>query len=200
MTVSTFIRPAILASLLSSVAPVLAQDPPKEGDFNGDVVEARDKIFSGVGGEDGIGMTRMWPRVSIPALSNEEIRTVISGNTVRNNESIAVYFATDGTLESWYVDWTDAEARACTPRAMKNRAFVLRDGKCQKKTIVDVKGAWTIRDNKVCPILRWNGEERKPCWYVALIVDRVVLFGEDGAMLGRGKSLKKGRILDQIVD
>ena len=189
----------MLASATSAVTTATAVEA--EGDFVGDFDKAARLMLEGQGGLDGIGMTKMWPRISAPALTGEQIRKIVTGNTVRNNESVALYFSADSTVEAWFDDWTAVAAGVkCPSPEVGGDEYSYRENACQKKTIVPVKGSWEVRDDKLCPKLVWATGKNETCWYVALILDKVVLFDEAGKLLGFGKSVKRGKVLDQVVD
>lgn len=181
-----------------------------EGDFPGNLDEALNLIYAGKGGEGGIGLTKLWPRISAPALSGEQVRRTLIGNTIRQQDVLAIYFNPDGTLESWFNEWTEQDAAKC-PAGKKHVAgdgWSMRDGRCFARTIVPVTGTWKIKNHQVCPVLIWDGSRTEnfksgkndTCWYVALILDQVVLFDTDGEIQGRGKELKRGRQLGQVVE
>lgn len=186
----------LIRSLILCCLPVLAMSQEPQPDLD----RAMALIFEGRGGEDGIGMSKLWPRLTIPALTSEQITKIVTGNTVRNNESIALYFDPEGTVDSWYVDWAKDESARCPQPEVKDDGFQIRDGVCHRKTVVPVAGKWQVRENKLCSSLAWLSEKRDQCWNVALVLDQVVLFSDAGEILGRGKQLRRGRALDQVVE
>ena len=168
--------------------------------FQGDLAHALGKIFAGEGGEGGAGLTTMWPRVSAPALTGEQIKTVVTDNTVRSDEHHALYFGKNGTLEGWYTTWAKGpDAKACPKSETAGDNFFRAGEDCYLKTIHQVSGPWEVRDHQVCVKLEWMQARQNPCWYVTILLDRVALFDASGKIEGKGNDLKRGKVLPQVA-
>ena len=192
-----------LAGAAMHTAPAVAADAPAvEGDFHGDFDSAAHELLGGEGGEMGLGLSTMWPRVSLPALSSTQIKKLITGNTLRSNEELALHFAADNTLEGWDDDWSPMPDNSkCTPTPPRPSDYFPEDGKCLKKEIVPVTGTWAVSNNQLCATLKWPGGTRDVCWYMAVMLDRVALFdvGNNGRMEKGGNAVRPGKVLDQIA-
>ena len=199
---------AIILTWVSSIA--VADEPaPSGSEFQGDLNQAVQLIFAGKGGYGGIGLGKMWPRLSIPALSGEQIRTALVGNTISNAEALGAYFNPEGSIEAWFVNWMAPPGKSkCPVKEIRGDAWRLLDGACRAKEIVPVRGAWRVDDNQMCVELAWDtsasgniqaGTE-KECWYVALVLDQIAFFHDSGAITSNGKRLLRGRALEQVVE
>jgi hypothetical protein len=211
----------LAAALLMSAAPIAmaaaaeetkVEQPPAEqpaaeisGDFPGDFDEALTLFHSGEGGKKGVGMSKLWPRVSVPALSDAQLRALLIGNTFRTpdpfameGDSIAFYVDPAGTVEAWYTEWDkQPDSKLCPAKEVKGDEFAIKDGSCHKLRFVDVAGTWEIKNNQLCPSLTWSDGGTQQCWYFVMLLNRVALFDPAGNMLGNEKRILKGKALDK---
>jgi hypothetical protein len=190
-------------------APPAEEAPAAEpGDFPGDFDQAIDLFYDGEGGKKGIGMTKLWPRVSVPALSDAQLRKVLIGNTFRTpdmfakeGDSIAFYMDPSGSVEAWFNEWDKQEdLRQCPKKDVRGDDFLVKDGVCHKRRFIDVAGKWEIRNNQLCPSLTWVGGSTDPCWYFVMLLNRVALFDTAGDMLGYEKTLTRGKALSKVTE
>lgn len=201
---------AMLAGAL--VAPVSADEKKSDkeasavtGDFPGDFNEAAALFYDGEGGKEGIGMTKLWPRVSVPALSDEQLKKLLVGNSFRapdmfskEGDHTAFYIDPSGSVEAWFNEWDKQEdLKRCPAKDVKGDDFIVKDGACHKRRFVDVVGKWEIRNNQLCPSLTWEGGSTQQCWYFVMLLNRVALFDGAGNMLGYEKTLHKGKALSK---
>lgn len=167
--------------------------------FQGDLAHALDKIFAGEGGEGGAGLTPMWPRVTAPALTGEQVKTVVTGNTIHMPEHQAMYFDKNGTLEGWYATWAKgADPKACPKTEVPGDNYFRAGENCFVKTVHQVSGPWEVRDHQLCAKIQWLGERKDPCWYVTILLDDIALFDAAGKIEGKGNDLKRGKVLSQL--
>lgn len=184
----------------SKAASAADEKAGPEVGFQGDLAHALEKIFAGEGGEGGAGLTTMWPRVSAPALTGEQIRQTVTGNTVHSGEHHALYFGKNGTVEGWYATWAKSPAaQSCPKTEIAGDDFFLAGEACYLKTVHNFSGPWQVRDHQLCATIDWMGERKNPCWYVTLLLDRVALFQASGEIEGKGNDLKRGKVLSQIA-
>lgn len=203
---------AITCAWISFAFPAVADEPsdaPKPaseaGDFPGDFDKAITLFHQGEGGKEGIGMTKLWPRVSVPALSDAQLRKALVGNSFRTldgfsqeDDGIAFYIRADGAAEAWFTEWDKQERLdACPRKDVKGDDYQVKDGVCHKRRYVDVTGRWEIRNNQFCPSLTWQGGATQQCWYFVMLLNRLALFDPAGNMLGNEKTLHSGRALDR---
>lgn len=181
-------------------AQATAHKPSGEGGesgqsaFLGNLDKAVSNIFAGEGGEGGVGMTPMWPSITIPALSSADLPKVVSGNTLRTNGHVAWYFDPNGSVEGGYVDWKSTEQKNCPAKDdPKDRFYRGTDGVCYTYTLYPSKGTWSVRDNQLCLDVTWDAGSKKGCRYVAILLDDIALFDGNGKIDGKGMKLLKGK-------
>ena len=183
--------------------PAIAQDPRADASpYPGGRIEHQvEKMFEGEGGEGGLGMTKMVPSVTVPALRGDQLTKVLTGNTVRSNNRFAVYFAPDGRADGWVIKYKPAAAAACA--AKKPVHFIDDDGTCLGGFEVPIAGRWRVRGDTVCMPGLFHGSRILPkpetCHYMALILNSVVFFTEDGHMLAKGWDLAKGDVRAKTI-
>tara|TARA_B100001939_G_scaffold300374_1_gene276299 strand:+ start:11551 stop:12279 length:729 start_codon:yes stop_codon:yes gene_type:complete len=173
-------------------------------DYPGELSEALEKIWAGEGGEGGAGLGRMWPSVRIPALTNKQLEMVVPGNTLRNNGRSAVYYDESGKLEGWVASYKEVRsekvAEICSAQAIVSYKYWREGERCWEIVSNPMKGSWKIENHKLCTNVTVKGQGESKCWHVALILDRVGLFDEDGVMHKVGRIIKRGRVLDLMGD
>lgn len=62
-------------------------------------------ISDGEGGEAGLGMTKLVPSVSVPALRSDQFARVLIGNTVRFSNRFASHFDPGDDAEGWVMKY-----------------------------------------------------------------------------------------------
>ncbi len=173
-------------------------------DYPGELSEAMDKIWAGEGGEGGAGLGKMWPSVRIPALTEDQLKSIIPGNTLRNDGRAAFYYDKTGKIEGWVSSYEELKPdkvnKLCTASAIAARDYWREDDRCWKVINNPMKGVWKIDNHKLCTNVTVQGNKEAQCWHVALILDRIGLFNEEGAMHKVGKVIKKGRVLGKLGD
>jgi len=196
----------IIPSAVSAAraAETIDKETPNLNDFSGDLSDALKKIFAGEGGEGGIGLGPMWPSVRAPALTNTQLQMVIPGNTLRNDYRTAVYYNPAGTLEGWITSYSALAPaqvdRLCTEANVAAHKYYRSGNRCWERVNNPLNGKWKIADHKLCTDITSQGKRDTQCWHVALILDRIALFDETGALNKLGRVLKQGRILAQEAD
>ena len=165
-----------------------------------EVNAAREKILDGEGGEDGLGLSRSWPRVSAPALTNEQIKKAIIGNTLRRNDEFAAYFNPNGTVEGWETDYNEVAVEKCPKKDIPGDSYFLEpDGQCWQKTELKMTGTWQVQGNQFCNKLNWETGEWDRCFHVFMLLDQFGFFDVNtGKMEGKGQFLAKGKVLDIV--
>ncbi len=189
---------ALVSQACTSVAAQAPANAPSE--FPGGTIEhALEKIFDGEGGEGGIGMTRLTRSFSIPALRNDQIAKVASGNTVRANKRFAVFMSPTGAATGWAVKWKPAAAPQC---ASKRAGFRIdeENGQCLEGYEVAIAGKWRAADDKLCmPGIFETKVTAETCYSMALVLNNVVFFDDDGRVMSKGWDLAKGDVRAKIV-
>jgi len=170
--------------------------------FQGDLDHALAKIFAGEGGEEGAGLTPMWPTVSAPALTGPEIEKVVKGNTLTMKWHYDYYFAPDGTLLGTQTSFEKlGDASKCPKGFVEGEGYSMSsDGKtCWKIPVVPAAGTWQIRNHQLCFDLTWQGGAKRSCQYLTILLDNIALFDANGKIEGKGMKLVKGKFLTKLA-
>lgn len=167
-----------------------------KGTFQGDLNKAMENIFAGEGGEGGAGLSPMWPTLTVPALTDAEIRKVVTGNTLSMEGHVNYYFTAAGAVEGNHTDWEKlADAKQCPKREVETDNLYLNGDTCWKATVLPLKGAWTTKNHQLCINVTWTGGSKNDCRYLAILLDDVAFFDATGHIDGKGHKLLKGKDL-----
>lgn len=185
------------ATLMGATTAVPQDAQADVSPYTGGTIEKQiEKMFEGEGGEGGLGMTKMVPGVLVPALRDDQLTKVLSGNTVRSNNRFAIYFSPNGSVDGWVVKYKPADGAACA--AKKPAHFVDDDGTCLGGFEVPITGRWQVKDNMICmPGLFHGAREpvtKETCHYMTLILNGVVFFTDKGDLVGKSWDLAKGDV------
>lgn len=195
-------------SVVGAAAPAVATDTSSapstaaQDEFAGGTLShALDKVFAGEGGEGGLGFTKMTRAFTVPALTTNQLRQVFTGNTLGQNGKIAAHLRPDGTVEGWHNIDTEVKFERCPKvNAEGDGLFIHDDTQCMQRTFTEFKNArWSIKDDQLClPKAAVAAGEGTACYYAALVLNSVVVFGEDGKMEGKGNSLWRGAVVPKM--
>lgn len=134
-------------------------------------------------------------------LASKEIEALLSGNTLRRNDRLAIYFAPGGAGTAWGTDWAADKSARCPASDKPGDAYDRRDGSCRRKTIYTVSHSWWTDKDKLCQKWAEGGTEKSECWLVGVLYDRVLLFKDGGQGLeGLPMDLRAGKALAQASD
>lgn len=165
--------------------------------FPGNFGHALEKIFGGEGGEGGDGLSTMWPRVSAPALRDDQIKQAVSGNTLSIPHHYALQFAASSVLSGYEVELTKVIPKLCPTPEVVGDLFLLHGDTCFARRINPWSGTWNVQGNQLCVDLKWQGKVFKDCWHMAILLDRIALFSPSGVLHGKGNTLHKGKHGDE---
>lgn len=151
-------------------------------------------LMAGEGGEGGIGTIKGKRTVSVPALDDAQIRKVVSGNTLRTEYHLAYHLDPSGSAEGWEMLWEKVDPSKCAPGKLQN-------GECwMSRTVKLPASKWAARDDKLCISPRLSAVTGPgDCAEVYMVLNKVVLFGSDDKLVGKGSDLYKGRKLEEKV-
>ena len=162
-----------------------------KGNFSG----ALSKLLAGEGGEEGIGTSFSNGNIVIPALNGAQITEAFTGNTLSRKGTFAVHFEAGGQMSGWEYKWEPVADALC---AAKSSEYIKRDdGSCARRALFEITaGQWSVQDGKFCtvPVLT-RAANGKDCVSVYVVLDDIALFAE-GAMIGKGNKLLKGKQLE----
>jgi len=159
-----------------------------------DFAKALQKHLGGEGGEGGIGFSASGPDFKIPALSNEQLKMALPGNTVRKDQAVAIYFDPNGNVQGWKRDWSKADKSKCpTPLGAD---YEIQYGECWTAAVNPIIGKYTIKGNQVCmPAYSGKPADGEACYYFAFAT-KYVMIGDGKRTYGSGKDIVRGRTLD----
>lgn len=179
-------------------AAVAATPPVNTADEfpNGTLDKALDKVFAGEGGEGGLGFTKMTRSFSVPALSENQLRAVFTGNTLGLPRKIAAFLRSDGKIEGWYAINTPVTPveRCANQDFNATYLYMTHAGQCMHRSFAQFKTeTWSIKGDQIC--LPESVGLGTGCYNAALVLNNVVLFDEGGNMVNKGRELAKGKVV-----
>lgn len=163
------------------------------GAFQGKFGRALELMFMGEGGEGGLGLSKMRPTVSVPALTGDEIEKTIPGNTLAIPYHYALQFNKNGKVGGYTVEYKVRDnVNECPKIEDPSDNYLLYEGVCSLRTEVKWSGKWKVKNDRLCMSVKWPSGAENDCYYVALMLDRVALFKSNGDLSAKGHVLKKG--------
>lgn len=161
--------------------------------FQGNFSRALELMLMGEGGEGGIGISRMRPSVSVPALTGEQIERAVRGNTLAIPYHYALHFETSGDVGGYTVEYQAAPGvEDCPQPEIRGDDYLYYDGNCSIRTSVPWSGKWRVEDDRLCMNVEWPKGSEQDCYYVAFMLNSVALFKSNGQLSAKGHVLKKG--------
>src|SRR3546814_2873705 len=70
-------------------------------------------MLAGEGGENGIGSHRVWPTLSFPALTTEQIQKAIAGNTLAIPYHYAHQYGANGQVGGYNIRYDPTDLNKC---------------------------------------------------------------------------------------
>lgn len=188
----------IAAPDVATAADAPPPPPSVETIFPGDFNKALSLMMMGEGGEAGIGLNRLWPTLSAPALTAEQIKKSVGGNSLTIEHHYTMQFSTDGKIGGYHLKYAELALDKCPKKEVIGDGFLLHDGKCNSRTEVPWSGTWTAgADHKLCVDMKWDGGTLKDCYNMFFVLDSVGLVQPDGMLFGKAHKLKKGAAKDE---
>lgn len=193
---------AAAASMMAG--PVMAADPnapqvpkPSELVYPTGFDKALSLMLAGEGGENGIGSQRVWPTLSFPALTTEQISKAINGNTLAIPYHYAHQYSTDGKVGGYNIRYDQVELKKCPKKEIPGDGFLLYEGVCSAQVPEPVTGTWDVKDDKLCVDIAWAGKlQITGCYTMFFVMDSVAMVKPDGTVSGKAHVLKKGAAPD----
>lgn len=193
------------AAVASFATPAMAEGPavpaadPTEFVYsNGGFDKALSLMLMGEGGENGIGVHKVWPTLSVPALTTGQISKAISGNSLVIPYHYTHQYAPDGKVGGYFVRYDQVDVKKCPKTEIPNDGFLLYEGVCSAQVKEPVTGTWKAEDNKLCVDISWGktGGKIDGCYTVFFVMDSVAMVKADGTVSGKAHALKKGAAPD----
>jgi hypothetical protein len=184
---------AVATGGLSAMAHAQTVESAQPSDYPGGTIEKQvEKMLANEGGEEGLGLTKLRPSFSVPALRSSEIQKVVVGNTVGISNNYAYHFEPQGKVRGWLRTWEKKAAAACPMKEGPN--YLLEDGECWHWKDAPIASQWTVRNDKLCiPNVEYERPTRSEyCYAMAVVFNNVVLFNDEGGVVGKAVNLTRG--------
>lgn len=194
----------MVAAAVATAAPAAAAGPapatadPTEFVYPTGFDKALSLMLAGEGGENGIGVHKVWPTLSVPALTTAQIGKAVSGNSLVIPYHYTHQYSADGTIGGYNIRYDPVDVKKCPKKEIAGDGFLLYEGVCSAQVNEPVKGSWKAEDNKLCVDIAWGskGEKIDGCYNVFFIMDSVAMVKPDGTVSGKAHALKKGAVPD----
>lgn len=150
-------------------------------------------MLAGEGGENGIGSHRVWPTLSFPALTTEQIQKSLNGNTLAIAYHYAHQYGPDGKVGGYNIRYDAVDIKKCPKKEIPGDGFLLYESVCSAQVNEPVTGTWKAQDNKLCVDIAWAGKTQiTGCYTMFFVMDSVAMVKPDGTVSGKAHALKKG--------
>ena len=184
--------------------PAAAADPnaptvpsPTEFVYPTGFDKALSLMMAGEGGENGIGSQRVWPTLSFPALTTEQIAKAVSGNSLVIPYHYTHQYSTDGKIGGYNVRYDPVDVKKCPKKEIPGDGLLLYEGVCSSQLNEPVTGTWKAENDKLCVDVAWAGKSQiSGCYTTFFVMDSVALVKPDGTVSGKAHALKKGAAPD----
>lgn len=194
----------LVAAAVATATPTVAAGPaapvadPAEFVYsNGGFDKALSLMLMGEGGENGIGVHKVWPTLSVPALTTEQIGKALSGNSLVIPYHYTHQYSADGKVGGYNIRYDPIDVKKCPKKEIPGDGFLLYEGVCSAQVNEPVSGTWKADDNKLCVDIKWgSGGAISGCYLVFFVMDSVAMVKPDGTVSGKAHGLKKGAAPD----
>jgi hypothetical protein len=184
--------------------PAAAADPnaptvpsPTEFVYPTGFDKALSLMMAGEGGENGIGSQRVWPTLSFPALTTEQIAKAVSGNSLVIPYHYTHQYSTDGKIGGYNIRYDPVDVKKCPKKEIPGDGLLLYEGVCSAQLNEPVTGTWKAENDKLCVDVAWAGKSQiSGCYTMFFVMDSVALVKPDGTVSGKAHVLKKGAAPD----
>lgn len=184
--------------------PAAAADPnaptvpsPTEFVYPTGFDKALSLMMAGEGGENGIGSQRVWPTLSFPALTTEQIAKAVSGNSLVIPYHYTHQYSTDGKIGGYNIRYDPVDVKKCPKKEIPGDGLLLYEGVCSAQLNEPVTGTWKAENDKLCVDVAWAGKSQiSGCYTMFFVMDSVALVKPDGSVSGKAHVLKKGAAPD----
>jgi len=154
-------------------------------------------MLAGEGGENGIGSHRVWPTLSFPALTTDQIRKAVTGNSLVIPYHYTHQYSADGKVGGYNIRYDPTDLKKCPKKEIPGDGFLLYEGVCSAQVNEPVTGSWQAKDDKLCVDIAWAGKSQiSGCYTMFFVMDSVALVKPDGTVSGKAHGLKKGAAPD----
>lgn len=185
------------APAAAAEGPATAVADPTEFVYPAGFDKALSLMMAGEGGENGTGVHKVWPTLSVPALTTEQIRKAVTGNSLVIPYHYTHQYSPDGTVGGYNIRYDPVDVAQCPKKEIPGDGYLLYEGVCSRQVNEAVTGTWKTEDNKLCVGIAWAGKTQiDGCYNMFFIMDSVALVKPDGTVSGKAHALKKGAAPD----
>lgn len=179
-------------------APAMAQEAPTpaESVYPTGFAKAVSLMLAGEGGEGGLGMHKVWPTLSVPALNEAQIRQALPGNSLTMPYHYTIQLGASGSVGGYNIKYVPVELKRCPKTEVPGDGLLLYEGVCSQQINEPITGTWKIADNRLCLDARWDSDKVAQCFNVFFMLDSVALVSEDGSLWHKAHKLKAGAAPD----
>lgn len=194
---------AAAAAVTTLAAPAQAEGPaptvadPTQFVYPTGFDKALSLMLAGEGGENGIGVHKVWPTLSVPALTTEQIQKAVTGNSLVIPYHYTHQYSADGKVGGYNIRYDQTDVKKCPKKEVAGDGYLLYEGVCSRQVNEPVTGTWKVQDDKLCVNIAWAGKSQiDGCYNMFFIMDSVAMVKPDGTVSGKAHALKKGFVPD----
>lgn len=189
---------AAVAAATALSAPVFAQEAPapSESVYPTGFEKAVSLMLAGEGGEGGLGMHKVWPTLSLPALNGKQVAKALAGNSLAMPYHYTIQFGANGSVGGYNIKYTEVAAKKCPKVEVPGDGLLLYEGVCSQQTNEPITGTWKVENHQLCLDARWESDKVNECFHVFFALDSVALVSQDGNLWHKAHQLKAGAAPD----
>jgi len=184
------------SAMADAAAPAVAD--PSAFVYPAGFDKALSLMLAGEGGENGTGVHKVWPTLSVPALTTEQIAKAVSGNSLVIPYHYTHQYRPDGTVGGYSLRDERVDVKKCPKTEIPGDGLILYEGVCSAQIKEPISGSWKAEDNKLCVDIKWgnSGGAIAGCYNMFFVMDSVAMVKPDGTVSGKAHGLKKGAAPD----
>lgn len=154
-------------------------------------------MLAGEGGENGIGVHKVWPTLMFPALTTEQIGKAVTGNSLVIPYHYTHQYSADGKVGGYNIRYDPIDVKKCPKTEIPGDGLLLYEGVCSAQVKEPVTGSWKAEDNRLCVDISWGSTGKiGGCYNMFFVMDSVAMVKPDGSVSGKAHALKKGAAPD----
>lgn len=186
-----------LATPAAAEGPAPQTADPTETVYPTGFDKALSLMLAGEGGENGIGVHKVWPTLSFPALTTAQIQKALTGNSLVISYHYAHHYGADGKVGGYNIRYDPVDVKKCPKKEIPGDGLLLYDGVCSAQVNEPVSGTWKAENDRLCVSLAWAGSTKiDGCYAMFFVMDSVAMVKPDGTVSGKAHALKKGAAPD----
>ncbi|WP_423603391.1 hypothetical protein [Sphingomonas sp. MS122] len=187
----------LAASAAAEEGPPPAIPAPTDTVYPTGFDKALSLMLAGEGGENGIGVHKVWPTLMFPALTTEQIGKAVTGNSLVIAYHYTHQYGADGRVGGYNIRYDPVDVRKCPKTEVPGDGLLLYEGVCSAQVREPVTGSWKAQDNKLCVDISWGKDGKiDGCYNMFFVMDSVAMVKPDGSVSGKAHALKKGAAPD----